>query len=714
MSLQDISNTISVIPQENGVFYRDISTLLTNPELYDLAITMLADMVKDIKIDMIGCLESHGYLLGASLATKLEKGIVMFRKPTKISDEILVQYGLKGNNVLTIQKNIVSRGSSILLIDDILSSGGTLVGACELVESIGCHVAGCMCLIELLGVHQRKELTDYKLFTLIKLPSNSADKFISKQDELLHRKPIEYIFTNNILPTDDRIIVFSHPSTKSIANSITSCSKYFRTGVVSWQHYGDGYPNITYENLQHLTNKRIVFFASLYDRSSFSEQLAMLSVLPEHSIKSLDIFVLHFAPGQLKTQSVDKDHTLATAEAYATIMSNCMFITQNGPPRIHIFDAHSVDTRSWFSNSIVNLDTAIPLLKEKINKETITIVFPDASAFDRFGLQFSDYRTMCLSKYNSQIIHKTNWPSLGYDTNCFDDVIIIDDSIQTGDSFEKCREVLVQMGAKKVSAYATHGVFLNGAHKKFLFNENYHKFYVTNSVPEISHKLEGLKPFEIIKLDNMILNNLLNLFQIKDVDLTPPTEFNVYVASENEVKLSATYEAINQTLKTFGNENFKINVFGINVQSEVSEQPVNEETYSGCFNRFNNLCKYVEYHNLDCDIFVSIESGMYYEGDLTENTITRDHSQVIVMTRSDVSTVKSEKLSKKFTEFPAKFLLESVLANKEITVGKIIEKAYGYKAGSWQKHYGDKISRHQIISETIVEAFVETCGDIIE
>ena len=49
---------------------------------------------------------------------------------------------------------------------------------------------------------------------------------------------------------------------------------------------------------------------------------------------------------------------------------------------------------------------------------------------------------------------------------------------------------------------------------------------------------------------------------------------------------------------------------GISVNSEVSEQPINDEIYIGAKNRVANLKKYAKENNLKADFYVAIESGM--------------------------------------------------------------------------------------------------------
>ncbi len=53
-----------------------------------------------------------------------------------------------------------------------------------------------------------------------------------------------------------------------------------------------------------------------------------------------------------------------------------------------------------------------------------------------------------------------------------------------------------------------------------------------------------------------------------------------------------------------------IEVIGVPVSSDVSNEPVNDEIYTGASNRVNNLIKYAEENNIDADFFIGVESGI--------------------------------------------------------------------------------------------------------
>lgn len=77
----------------------------------------------------------------------------------------------------------------------------------------------------------------------------------------------------------------------------------------------------------------------------------------------------------------------------------------------------------------------------------------------------------------------------------------------------------------------------------------------------------------------------------------------VLIATKNQGKIEGAKRAL---LTYFDN----IEIQGIPVNSDVSEQPVNDEIYTGAKNRVTNLKRYAQENNIEADLFLSIESGI--------------------------------------------------------------------------------------------------------
>lgn len=77
----------------------------------------------------------------------------------------------------------------------------------------------------------------------------------------------------------------------------------------------------------------------------------------------------------------------------------------------------------------------------------------------------------------------------------------------------------------------------------------------------------------------------------------------VLIASKNDGKLEGAKRALSIYFEN-------IEIKGIAISSEVSEMPVEDETYIGAKNRLENLKKYAKENCIEADLYMSIESGI--------------------------------------------------------------------------------------------------------
>ena len=80
----------------------------------------------------------------------------------------------------------------------------------------------------------------------------------------------------------------------------------------------------------------------------------------------------------------------------------------------------------------------------------------------------------------------------------------------------------------------------------------------------------------------------------------------VLIGTKNPGKIEGAKQALANYYKD-------VEVVGVKVSSDVSEQPVGLETFQGAMNRVGNLVKYAKENNISADLFMAIESGMTSE-----------------------------------------------------------------------------------------------------
>ncbi len=166
-----IKSLIRNVPDfpKKGILFRDITTLIKDPEGLKLVIDTLFNIYKDEKIDYIAGIESRGFIFGMPLAYKLNCGFIPVRKPNKLPCEVISEeYDLEyGKDKIEIHKDALKKGDRVLIVDDLLATGGTAAAAVKLVSKTA-EVAGIAFVIELSALKGREKLPkNVKIFSLV-------------------------------------------------------------------------------------------------------------------------------------------------------------------------------------------------------------------------------------------------------------------------------------------------------------------------------------------------------------------------------------------------------------------------------------------------------------------------------------------------------------------------------------------------------------------
>ena len=141
-----------------GILFYDVTTLFKNAECLNEMLDSLYELYKDKGITKVVGIESRGFILGGALATKLNAGFVMARKPGKLPAETIEETYAKeyGTDCIQIHKDAISENDIVLLHDDLLATGGTMAAAYRLVEKCGAKKKYINFVIELEELNGRK------------------------------------------------------------------------------------------------------------------------------------------------------------------------------------------------------------------------------------------------------------------------------------------------------------------------------------------------------------------------------------------------------------------------------------------------------------------------------------------------------------------------------------------------------------------------------
>jgi len=156
-----------------GIGFKDITTLLKEPECFKFAIEQFLAHYGNKGIDKVVGIESRGFIFASPVALNLNAGFVPVRKPKKLPaqtmrEEYQLEYGV---DALEIHVDAILPGEQVLIIDDLLATGGTAAASARLVERVGGKVVGLGFLIELDFLSGRRLLEPHEVFTLIHVAS---------------------------------------------------------------------------------------------------------------------------------------------------------------------------------------------------------------------------------------------------------------------------------------------------------------------------------------------------------------------------------------------------------------------------------------------------------------------------------------------------------------------------------------------------------------
>jgi len=170
--MKKIEEYIRSIPDfpEQGIVFRDVTSVLQDAEGLHLAIDSMQAMLKDVEYDLLLGPESRGFIFGVPIAYNMYKPFIPVRKKGKlpcetISEEYALEYGTA---TIEMHKDAIKPGQRVVIIDDLIATGGTIEAIIKLVEKLGGIVVKAVFLIELEGLNGRDKLEGYEVDSVIK------------------------------------------------------------------------------------------------------------------------------------------------------------------------------------------------------------------------------------------------------------------------------------------------------------------------------------------------------------------------------------------------------------------------------------------------------------------------------------------------------------------------------------------------------------------
>ncbi|KAK4261362.1 hypothetical protein QN277_004369 [Acacia crassicarpa] len=309
------------------------------------------------------------------------------------------------------------------------------------------------------------------------------------------------------------VSLFYCDETKPLAQKIAAEFDAIKLRNINWGKFPDGFPNIFIPNAQGIRGQHVAFLASFSSPAVIFEQIPVIYALPKLFIASFTLVLPFFPTGT--SERMEDEGDVATAFTLARLLSNIP-ISRGGPTSLVTFDIHALQERFYFGDNILPcFESGIPLLKRRLQElpdsDNISIAFPDDGAWKRFHKQLQHFPTIVCAKVREgdhRIVRIKEGDPKGQH------VVIVDDLVQSGGTLIECQKVLAAHGAKKISAYVTHGIFPNKSWARFQHDNGGHPetaftyFWITDSCPLTVKDVMNKPPFEVLSLAGSIAASL--------------------------------------------------------------------------------------------------------------------------------------------------------------------------------------------------------------
>ncbi|CUX40691.1 adenine phosphoribosyltransferase [Lacrimispora celerecrescens] len=166
--LEDYVTSIPDFPEE-GIIFRDVTTILEDPDGLSIAVDGIREMLKGVEYDSVVGPESRGFIFGVPVAYAEHKSFIPVRKKGKLPREVLsADYELEyGTATIEIHKDSIKPGQKVVIIDDLIATGGTIEAIIKLVEELGGEVVKICFIMELAGLNGRDKLAGYDVEAMI-------------------------------------------------------------------------------------------------------------------------------------------------------------------------------------------------------------------------------------------------------------------------------------------------------------------------------------------------------------------------------------------------------------------------------------------------------------------------------------------------------------------------------------------------------------------
>jgi ribose-phosphate pyrophosphokinase len=294
---------------------------------------------------------------------------------------------------------------------------------------------------------------------------------------------------------DDKFKIFSGTANEALADEVCAFLGMNR-GLALVTRFSDGE---AYAQIQENVRGADVFVMQPTCRpvdEHIMELLFMIDALKRASARRITAVIPYF--GYARQDRKDKPRVPISAKMVADLL------TTAGADRALIVDLHAPQLQGFFNIPVDHL-FASPVLVDhfrKLNLPNLTVVSPDAGGVERarFFAKKMDSALAIVDKRRVEMNVAEVMHVIG-DVNgrtC----LVIDDLIDTAGTLVKTASALIQNGASKVYACASHPV-LSGAAVENISQSHFTEVVVTNTIP-LSEAAKNESKIRVLSIAGLI------------------------------------------------------------------------------------------------------------------------------------------------------------------------------------------------------------------
>lgn len=271
------------------------------------------------------------------------------------------------------------------------------------------------------------------------------------------------------------LVIVSGRSNETLAENIARSLGRNLSPVVI-RNFSDGEIWMKYE--ENIRGKDLFIVQSTNaPAENFLELLIMIDAAKRASAKRITAVIPYFA--YARQDRKDQPRVSITAKLVANLL------TEAGADRVITMDLHTPQIQGFFDIPMDHLYGSTVLVKKlfELRSENLAIASPDVGGIKtaRTYAKVLDADLVVVDKRRPSHNVAEVMNIIGEVSG--KDIIVIDDLIDTGTTFVKCSEALLNAGATSITGVCTHAVFSGSAIEKINQSDAIKTVYVTDTFP---------------------------------------------------------------------------------------------------------------------------------------------------------------------------------------------------------------------------------------